>query len=112
LTRSLERLVVLLGSGPQLDAAFPCLLLHIVYAQIEQFRSLRESEPALRKSLERVLLRCSVEPLLQGGGLVGVLLVAAQFRQLQDTLGNAEWIRTIGHTLHFFSKSAKAARAA
>src|SRR5262249_34152028 len=83
-----------------------------VYAQVEQFGSVREGQPALGQSLERVLLRCGVEPLPQGGGLVCVLLVATQFRQLQDALGDAEWIRTIGHTLHFFSKRAKSARAA
>jgi hypothetical protein len=42
LTRRLKRLVVLLGGGPQIDATFLYLRLYIVYAQVEQFRSLRE----------------------------------------------------------------------
>src|SRR5262249_23933026 len=78
-----------------------------LFAQVEQFRSLREGEPALRKPLERVLLRCSIEPLPQGGGLVGVLLVAAQLRQLRDAIGDTECIRTIGHT---FTSSIATAR--
>src|SRR6516162_10131458 len=112
LTRCLEGMVVLLDGCPQLKPAFPPLPLHVVHAHIEQLGHLRDGQPALRQPLEGVLLGCSVEPLPQGGGLVGAFLLASQLRELQDTLGNAEWIRTIGHILSFLSNAARSARAA
>ena len=43
---------------------------------------------------------CGIQPLSQDCGLVNLLLLAAQPRQVQDSFRNAKWIGSIGHTLY------------
>jgi hypothetical protein len=77
--RGVPGLLVLCGSRPECQPAFLRFPLEIIHTQIKELGGVRQRETARGQLLEGIVLGRGVQPLPQGGGLVGTLLLAAQF---------------------------------
>jgi hypothetical protein len=78
-SRGVPSLLVLLGRRPQREPAFLRFPLEIIHTQLQELGGARQRETAGGQLLEGIVLGRGVQPLPQGGGLVGALLLAAQF---------------------------------